>query len=126
MVALRSARLEALLGSDIEQVQHPQVMTLISNQVAEAFDLDFKSEMHGSSDRDKRDAATDAALANTAGGLLILTRIGTGARLSAAQLGRCLLKRGRLAHPRQSHQQHPGPSPGHFEKPIAVVPHGDR
>ncbi len=48
-------------------------MTLISNQVAEAFDLDFKSEMYGSSDRDKRDAAIDvAALANTAGGLLIL------------------------------------------------------
>jgi len=47
-------------------------MTLISNQVAEAFDLDFKSEMYGSSDRDKRDAATDvAALANTAGGLIM-------------------------------------------------------
>ena len=47
-------------------------MTLISNQVPEAFDLDFKSEMYGTSDRDKRDAATDvAALANTAGGLII-------------------------------------------------------
>src|SRR5215813_11646747 len=73
MVALRSARLEALLGSDLEQVQYSQLMTLISNQVAEAFDLDFKSEMYGSSDRDKRDAATDvAALANTAGGLVVL------------------------------------------------------
>ncbi len=73
MAALRSARLEALLGSELEQVQHSQLMTLISNQVAEAFDLDFKSEMYGSSDRDKRDAAIDvAALANTAGGLLIL------------------------------------------------------
>jgi len=47
-------------------------MTLVSNQVPEAFDLDFKSEMYGTSDRDKRDAATDvAALANTAGGLII-------------------------------------------------------
>jgi predicted HTH transcriptional regulator len=73
MVALRSARLEALLGSRLEQAKHPQLMTLVSNQVAEAFDLDFKSELYGSSDRDKRDAATDiAALANTAGGLLIL------------------------------------------------------
>ena len=72
MVALRSARLEALLGSRLGQVQHSAAMTLISNQVAEAFDLDFKSEMYGSSDRDKRDAATDvAALANTAGGLII-------------------------------------------------------
>jgi hypothetical protein len=73
MVALRSARLEALLGSRLEQVQHSHLMTLVSSQVAEAFDLDFKSEMYGSSDRGKHDAATDvAALANTAGGLLIL------------------------------------------------------
>lgn len=73
MVALRSARLEALLGSSLEQAQYSQLMTLISNRVAEAFDLDFKSKMYGSSDREKRDAATDvAALANTAGGLLVL------------------------------------------------------
>jgi hypothetical protein len=73
MVALRSARLEALLGSRIEQVQHSQLMTLISNQVPESFDLDFKSEIYGSSNREKHNAATDvAALANTAGGLLIL------------------------------------------------------
>jgi len=72
MVALRSARLEALLGSRLEDIQYSAVTTLISSQVAEAFDLDFKSEMYGSSDKDKRDAATDvAALANTAGGLII-------------------------------------------------------
>src|SRR5690242_8893342 len=73
MVALRSARLEALLGTRIEQVQHADLMTLVSDLVPEAFDLDYKSEMYGLTDRDKRDAATDvAALANTAGGLLIL------------------------------------------------------
>jgi hypothetical protein len=72
MVALRSARLEALLGSRLEDVRYSAVTTLISSQVAEAFDLDFKSEMYGYSDKDKRDAATDvAALANTAGGLII-------------------------------------------------------
>lgn len=72
MVALRSARLEALLGSRLEDVQYSAVTTLISSQVAEAFDLDFKSEMYGVLDKDKRDAATDvAALANTAGGLII-------------------------------------------------------
>lgn len=48
-------------------------MTLVSNQVPEAFDLDFKSEMYGPSDRDKLAAAADvAALANTAGGVLII------------------------------------------------------
>ena len=73
MVALRSARLEALLGSRLELVQHADLMALISNRVPEAFDLDFKSEMYGPTDRDRRDAATDvAALANTAGGLLVL------------------------------------------------------
>jgi hypothetical protein len=73
MVALRSARLEALLGARIDQVQHADLMTLVSDLVPEAFDLDYKSEMYGPTDKDKRDAATDvAALANTAGGLLIL------------------------------------------------------
>jgi hypothetical protein len=73
MVALRSARLEALLGSRIELVQHTDLLALISNQVSEAFDLDFKAEMYGPTERDRRAAATDiAALANTAGGLLIL------------------------------------------------------
>ncbi len=73
MVGLRSARLEALLGSPLELVQHADLMALISNQVPEAFDLDFKSEMYGPTDKDRRDAATDvAALANTAGGLLVL------------------------------------------------------
>jgi hypothetical protein len=73
MVALRSARLEALLGSRLELVQHADLLALVSDHVPEAFDLDFKSEMYGPADRDKRDAATDiAALANTAGGLLVL------------------------------------------------------
>jgi hypothetical protein len=73
MVALRSARLEALLGSRLELVQHADLLTLISDHVPEAFDLDFKSKMYGPTDRDKKDAATDiAALANTAGGLLVL------------------------------------------------------
>jgi hypothetical protein len=61
MVALRSPRLEALLGSNLEQVQHWQLLTLITNQVGETFDLDFKSEMYGSSDSDKRSAATGVA-----------------------------------------------------------------
>jgi hypothetical protein len=57
MVALRSARLDALLGCRLELVQYSDVLALISNQVPEAFDLDFKSEMYGSSDRDRRDEA---------------------------------------------------------------------
>ena len=72
-MALRSARLEALLGSRLEVVRYAQLMTLIDNHVAEAFDLDFKSELYGAGEKDKNAAATDvAALANTAGGLLVL------------------------------------------------------
>src|SRR5579859_1741760 len=73
MVALRSARLEALLGSRLEAFQYTQLMTLIDNQVGAAFDLDFKSELSGAGEKDKNAAATDvAAPGNTAGGLLIL------------------------------------------------------
>src|SRR6266567_4875416 len=72
-VALRSSRRQALFGGQLEHVQYPQIRTLIDNQIPEAFDLDYKSELYGSSDKDKRDAATDvAALANTAGGVLAL------------------------------------------------------
>lgn len=73
MVALRSRRLETLLGSRIDDVTHAQVSGLVTNQVVEAFDLDYKSRLYGRADADKRDLAGDvAALANTAGGLIVL------------------------------------------------------
>ncbi|KOX14560.1 hypothetical protein ADK67_42180 [Saccharothrix sp. NRRL B-16348] len=41
--------------------------------MGEDFDLDFKSALYGSADKAKRDLSTDvAALANTAGGLIVL------------------------------------------------------
>ena len=36
-----------MLGSPIELVEHADLIALISNQVPEAFDLDYKSEMYG-------------------------------------------------------------------------------
>jgi hypothetical protein len=46
---------------------------LVTNHISEAFDLDFKRDLYGNADADKRALATDvAALANTAGGLLVL------------------------------------------------------
>jgi hypothetical protein len=48
-------------------------MGLVDAGVAEAFDLDFKQELYGRTDADKRALATDvAALANTAGGIIVL------------------------------------------------------
>jgi hypothetical protein len=73
MVALRSRRLEALLGTPLDDLRYEHVEALMTNHVSEAFDLDFKATLYGNSDRDRKDLATDvAALANTAGGLLVL------------------------------------------------------
>jgi len=45
----------------------------VSNGVTEEFDLDFKRELYGNTDKAKRDLAGDvAALANTAGGVIVI------------------------------------------------------
>src|SRR4051812_8934673 len=73
MVALRSRRLERVLGSVLIDVTHAQIMQLVANGVGEDYDLDFKGTLYGRSDSEKRDLAGDvAAMANTAGGLIII------------------------------------------------------
>lgn len=73
MAYLRSARLEAVLGAALDTVTPADVHRLIDGQVPEAFDLDFKSTLYGNTDKDKRDLAADvAALANNAGGLIVV------------------------------------------------------
>src|SRR5262245_28787844 len=73
MVALRSLRLEAILGTSLDELQYHHLETLATNHISEAFDLDFKETLYGGTETQKRDLATDvAALANTAGGVLIL------------------------------------------------------
>lgn len=73
MVALRSRRLEALLGAPFSDLRPEHLRGLVSAGAAEAFDLDFKSVTYGRSDRDRRDLAGDvAAMANTAGGLIVI------------------------------------------------------
>jgi Putative DNA-binding domain len=73
MAALRSNRLEGMLGAPIGALVAANIQSLIDGQVSESFDLDFKSQHYGHGDSDRRDLAGDvAALANTAGGLLII------------------------------------------------------
>lgn len=73
MAMLRSRRLEGLLGCPLDSVTSASVHALVEGGVAEAFDLDFKSKHYGRSDSEKRDLAGDvAALANTAGGLIVI------------------------------------------------------
>jgi len=72
-MAVRSARLEQVLGASLDRVTAAQVRDLVANEVPEAFDLDYKREMYGRTDADRRALAGDvAALANTAGGLIII------------------------------------------------------
>lgn len=73
MVALRSRRLEGLFGARLDTASHAQIAALKTNAVSESYDLEFKGELYGGNDKAKRDLAGDvAALANTAGGVLLL------------------------------------------------------
>jgi len=73
MAALRSPRLQAIFGADLDNVTAEHIRFIVENEVTEDFDLDFKSELYGSSDKAKHDLATDvAALASTAGGVVVL------------------------------------------------------
>lgn len=69
----RSARLEVLLGHEAAGLSLSDIEKLVGSDVAEGVDLDFKRELYGNSDSDKRALACDvAALANTGGGLILL------------------------------------------------------
>lgn len=73
MVALRSRRLERLFDARLDEVTHAHIADLVTAAVPEAYDLEYKAELYGKSDKEKRDLAGDiAAMANTAGGLLVL------------------------------------------------------
>ncbi|MEU4339437.1 ATP-binding protein [Micromonospora lupini] len=73
MAALRSRRLEAVLGAPLDAVEAEHIRSLVDNGVEEAFDLDFKRDPYKHNDAGKRSIAGDvAALANTAGGVIIL------------------------------------------------------
>lgn len=73
MTALRSRRLESVLGAPLDALTSDHIRGLVTATVQEAFDLDFKRTLYGRGDSDKRSLAGDvAALANTAGGIIVL------------------------------------------------------
>lgn len=73
MTALRSRRLEGIFGSPFDQITYAQVESLVTSQVAESFDLDFKETLYEGNDQGKRACGGDvAAMANTAGGVVVL------------------------------------------------------
>ena len=73
MAALRSRRIESLFGAPVDSLTAAHVHGLVAAAVQEAFDLDFKAPLYGRGDSEKRALAGDvAALANTAGGVIVL------------------------------------------------------
>lgn len=73
MAALRSRRLDVVLGAPVDQLTVHHIDALIDNGVHEDFDLDFKRETYGNGESAKRELAADvAALANSAGGVIIV------------------------------------------------------
>ncbi|MFE5549582.1 helix-turn-helix domain-containing protein [Streptomyces sp. NPDC056534] len=74
MVALRSRRLEGLFGAPLGEVSYAQIAAAVgTDTLSESYDLEFKGELYGGNDKARRDLAGDlAALANTAGGALLL------------------------------------------------------
>jgi hypothetical protein len=73
MSALRNQRLEQLLGGRIDSsLTYAQVSGLIGHAI-EAPDLDFKRDLYGGADRDRKAMCGDVAgLANANGGILII------------------------------------------------------
>ncbi len=73
MSSFRSRRLESVLGASVDAVTSENVRGLVASQVPESHDLDFKQGLYERTDGARRDLAGDvAALANTAGGVLLV------------------------------------------------------
>jgi hypothetical protein len=73
MVALRSQRLESLFGAPLDELQAEHIHSLVTASVQETFDLDFKLTLYDKTEKGRRDLAGDvAAMANTAGGIIVL------------------------------------------------------
>jgi hypothetical protein len=83
--SIPQARLKAVLGAALDQLTADNIDALVAASVREDSDLDFKEGLYGTSDADKRDLAGDvAALANAAGGALILGVAETDGAATAA------------------------------------------
>lgn len=73
MALQRWPRIEQLTGAAPDELTTQQIESWPAAQLAEDTDLDFKAELYGNGDSDKRELASDvAALANAGGGLLVL------------------------------------------------------
>jgi len=66
-------RIEIVLGKTLANVLAAEIATLVVGAVREDVDLDYKGQLYGNSDADRRDlAGYVAAMANTVGGVIAL------------------------------------------------------
>lgn len=88
MTSLRSRRLESLFGTTVDGLTAEHIESLVENAVMEEFDLDFKRDLYERTDQKRRDLAGDvAAMANSAGGVIILGVDDDDGRANAAPQG---------------------------------------
>lgn len=74
VVALRSRRLESLFGARLDDLEARHVRGLVDAGAEEAFDLNFKATTYGQGGSERRALTGDvAALANTAGGVIVIS-----------------------------------------------------
>ncbi len=83
-------RVEIVLGKTLANVLAADLATLVAGAVREDVDLDYKGQLYGNSDAERRDLAGDvAAMANTVGGVIALgveEADGAAARLAPVAL----------------------------------------
>lgn len=85
MASFRSTRLEAVLGAAIDAaLPYAALVALKTNQVTEATDLDYKREHYKNNDPKRALCGDIAAMANAAGGVILLG-IAEDTRTSAAE-----------------------------------------
>lgn len=69
----RIPRVEALLGCRLADVDSGVLTRIVSNRLREDTDIEFKGQVYGASDAERRNAAGDvAAMANGSGGVIML------------------------------------------------------
>lgn len=72
-IPVRDRRLETLFGAHFDDLEPDHIRNLVTAEVEESYFLDFKSALYANNDDQKRELAKDVvALANTAGGAIVL------------------------------------------------------
>src|SRR5690349_7722275 len=72
-IPVRDRRLETLFGAHFDDLEPNHIRNLVAAEVEESYFLDFKSALYCKNDDQRRELAKDVvALANTAGGAIVL------------------------------------------------------